>query len=194
MRCAPISVITPTIPHRMYQLQFAMASVQDQTMLPSDHMIMVDTGYLIDEPMGPARLRNVALQAAMQPFVAFLDDDDTLDAVHLSVLSHAMLEHDADLAFSFCRFDGPEINPIFVNQPYDREILREHGIFPITVLANRDAILDCDGFREGDQYEDWSLWNRMADNGCKFVCVPEVTWTYRTGHESRTKQAMEGRR
>lgn len=194
MRIANISVITPTIPRRSYQLHLAMASVTAQTLLPSDHMVMVDTGYDIGEPMGPARLRNAALQSAMQPVVAFLDDDDTMDAVHLDVLAHLMIEHNADLAYSFCRFDGPPINPIFVNQSYDREVLREHGIFPITVLARRAAILDCGGFREEDQYEDWSLWNRMADNGCTFACVPEVTWTYRTGHESRTKQAMEGRR
>lgn len=189
-----ISVITPTIPQRSYQLHMAMASVMAQTLLPSDHVVMVDTGYDIGEPMGPAYLRNAALRASLQPFVAFLDDDDTMDAVHLSVLAHTMVEHNADIAYSFCRFNGPEINPIFVNQPYDREVLREHGIFPITVLARRSAILDCGSFREGDQYEDWALWNRMADNGCKIVCVPEVTWTYRTGHESRTKQAMEGRR
>lgn len=194
MHIANISVITPTIPHRTQLLQQCMASVQAQTLLPSDHMVMVDTGYDIGEPMGPAHLRNAAVRGAMQPVVAFLDDDDTLDVVHLDVLAHTMFEHGADLAYSFCRFDGPPINPIFVNQPYDREVLREHGIFPITVLARRDAILDCGGFRKEDHYEDWSLWNRMADAGCTIVGVPEVTWTYRTGHESRTKQAMEGRR
>lgn len=194
MRIASIAVITPTIPRRAHVLQNAMASVHAQSLLPVEHVVMVDTGHDIGEAQGPARLRNTALRATQQPFVAFLDDDDTLDADHLDFLAHLMVEHEADLAYSYCRFDGPSINPIFVNQPYDREVLREHGIFPITVLARRAAILDCDGFREEDQYEDWSLWNRMADNGCTFACMSEVTWTYRTGHESRTKQAMEGRR
>jgi type III secretory pathway component EscS len=194
MIIAPISVITPTIPGRAFMLQQAMTSVQDQTLLPLDHVVIVDSGHAIGEPWGPAHIRNMAIQATKQSYVAFLDDDDVLDNVHLDVLAHVLVEHDADLAYSFCRFDGPEINPIFVNQVYDRETLREHGIFPITVLVNRSSLLDCGGFNEEDQYEDWALWNRMADNGCRFACVPEVTWTYRTGHESRTKQAMEGRR
>jgi type III secretory pathway component EscS len=190
----PISVITPTIPGRAFMLQQAMASVQDQTLLPREHVVIVDLGHAVGKPWGPSYIRNMAIQATKQPYVAFLDDDDVLDNVHLDVLAHVLVAHGADLVYSFCRFDGPEINPIFVNQVYDREILREHGIFPITVLVNRSSLLDCGGFREEDQYEDWALWNRMADNGCRFACVPEVTWIYRTGHESRTKQAMEGRR
>lgn len=194
MNIASISVVTPTIPRRSFQLHLAMASVQAQDMLPTEHIVMVDTGYEIGDPMGPAKLRNAAMRGCTQPFVAFLDDDDTMDVHHLSTLAHAMVEHDADLAYSYCRFDGPPLPPQYYNQPYEREVLRQHGIFPITVLARRAAMLDCEGFRDEDTYEDWSLWNRMADAGCVFTSVPEITWTYRTGHASRTTEAMEGLR
>jgi glycosyltransferase involved in cell wall biosynthesis len=118
--------------------------------------------------------------------VAFLDDDDTIDPDHLETLAAAP---DADVLAPFCRFDGPAIPAKYVNRRYERSALRAHGIFPITVLARRQAIIDAGSFDPSDRYEDWSLWNRMADNGCRFEILPVVTWTYRTAHRDRRTNA-----
>jgi hypothetical protein len=68
--------------------------------------------------------------------------------------------------------------------------LYEHGIFPLTVLARRQAVLGAGGFHADDKYEDWSLWNRMADQGARFVVVPKETWTYRTSTADRRTEQL----
>lgn len=167
---AGVTVITASLPERSPLLAEAAASVAAQT-VPVAHLIGVDAGRSVSE------VRNALVETAQTEWVAFLDDDDLLDPHHVATL----LEHTAgaDVVIPHCRFDGPPLPPKFCNRPYSRADLRKHGIFPITVLARRQAVLDVGGFPlEG--WDDWGLWNRMADARCKFTVVPEVTWTYRT--------------
>jgi len=171
-----ITVITPTIPGREPMLAEAEASVAAQTIKPEVHLTCLDgTGT------GPAWARNLMLEQVETPWVAFLDDDDLLDRHHLDILSSGT----ADVRASFCRFSNEELPPQFINRRYDRDTMRRHGIFGITVLARLDAIVDSGCFG-GERYEDWALWNRMADNGCSFEVIPIETWTYRIGHGNRT--------
>lgn len=175
-----ITVITPSLPSRGAMLADAMRSVAHQTLRPAVHMIAVDyAGF------GPAAVRNDLLEGVLTPWVAFLDDDDILDPDHLEVLATTVDLNTVDVVISHCRFNGDTIPDKYCNRPYDRDALREHGIFPITVLARRKAILAAGGFG-GERYEDWSMFNRMADNGCRFHVIPRVTWTYRLGHGNRT--------
>jgi len=154
----------------------ARQSVAVQTLPAAHHLVLIDHG------MGPARARNQILNVCRTEWVAFLDDDDLLDPDHLEVLSGGT----ADVRIPYCRLEGDTIPKKFYNQPYDRAKLRDHGIFPITVLARYQAVMDAGGFRPEDRWEDWSLWNRMADNGATFEVTPQVTWTYRLGHDNRT--------
>lgn len=158
----------------------AMRSVAHQTLRPAVHTIAIDYyGF------GPAAVRNDLLEGVLTPWVAFLDDDDILDPNHLEVLATTVDLNTVDVVISHCRFIGESIPPKYCNRPFDREALRIHGIFPITVLARRKAILDAGGFGD-ERYEDWALWNRIADNGGRFHVIPQVTWTYRLGHGNRT--------
>lgn len=163
-------------------LDEACASVAAQT-ASADHVVALDLSGA-----GPAALRNAMLDATSAEWVAFLDDDDLLDPHHLETL----LRHsrNADVVIPHCRFSGDTIPPKYCNRPYDRAALRRHGIFPITVLARREAVLASGGFGD-ERYEDWALWNRMADNGCRFTVVPVITWTYRLGHGNRTHEPAE---
>lgn len=178
-----VSVITPSIPSRRELLVEARRSVADQT-VPVHHLID-------DHPDRPvAEKRNRLIRAADTEWVAFLDDDDLLDSIHVETL----LGHDADVVVPFCRFSGPPLAPVnccagYYNRPYDRDDLRQHGIFPITVLARRDAILGAGGFGDGI-YEDWDLWNAMADAGATFEVVPTVTWTYRRTGAGRSRPRL----
>jgi glycosyltransferase involved in cell wall biosynthesis len=165
-----VTVITASMPSRHQLLVEALAAVAAQT-VPCAHLVGVDQGH------GVADVRTQLVEAARTEWVAFLDDDDLIDPDHLeTLLAHA---GDADVVIPHCRFDGPPLPAGYYNRPYDRGELRRHGIFPLTVLARRQAVLDAGGFRD-DKYEDWSLWNRMADQGARFVVVPKETWTYRT--------------
>lgn len=177
-----VTVITPSLPERSELLAKAVASVEAQT-VPVEHLIDADP----DTPV--AEKRNRMIERADTEWVAFLDDDDTLDPHHIETL----LGHDADVVIPHCRFIGEPLPPPakgccagYCNRPFDRDDLRDHGIFPITVLVLRQAILDVGGFGDG-QWEDWDLWNDMADAGATFEVVPVVTWTYRRDAVSRSR-------
>lgn len=177
-----VTVITPTVPERAIFLGECIASVFSQTVTPVSHLIGMDLSR-----RGPAMVRSDLIAAATTHWVAFLDDDDLLDPDHLEVLVAASAGH--DVVGSYCRFDGPPLPDKYCNRRFDLRVLRQHGCFPITVLARRQAIIDADGFRPDDRYEDWSLWNRVADNGGTFLIVPRETWTYRTAHAGRRTTA-----
>ena len=173
-----ITVVTPSLPERGTLLAQACRSVAAQTHPPTAHLVGVDLGR-----RGPAVIRQELLRAVGTEWVAFLDDDDVLHPDHLETLvAHS---DGFDVTGSHCEFDGPPIPPKFLNRPFDRETLRAHNVMPITFLARTAAIAAADGFRTEDRYEDWSLLNRMADNGCQFNVVPKVTWTYRTSTPKR---------
>lgn len=184
-----VTVITVTIPGREEMLKVATASVERQNVRAAYHAV----GCVLP-PEGPARMRSGLVSLAGTEWVAFLDDDDMLYPHHLETLLNAAQDDGGvephgkypDVVIPYCDFIGPPLPDGYYNRPFDRQALRRHGIFPITVLARRSAVLKYGGFRTEDRYEDWALWNRMARGGCRFVTVPEITWTYRRGHESRT--------
>lgn len=171
---ADVAVITPSIPARRRLLAQAEESVRRQT-------VRVDA-HLIDRRrrVPVATKRNNLLTATKAEWVAFLDDDDLLDPDHLETL----LDRDADVVVPYCRFDGPPLPPGHYNRPFDAQTLREHAIFPITVIARREVVLDAGGF-PNRHCEDYWLWRAMLDAGATFEVVPKVTWTYRTAGEHR---------
>lgn len=177
-----VTVVTPSLPERSGLLAEAIASVQAQT-VPCVHLVGVDHMH-----EGPAAVRNRLLRAVDTEWVAFLDDDDLLDPHHLERLL-AVADGGADVAVPYCRFEGGSIPDKFCNRPYDREVMREHGIFPITVLARTEVIRRVGGFPVEARYEDWALWNAMADEGVAFTTHDEVTWTYRLGRADHRTNA-----
>jgi glycosyltransferase involved in cell wall biosynthesis len=170
-----VTVVTPSLPERARMLSEAVESVGRQTRPPVAHLVGVDT-----QRRGPAMIRNQLLAAVETEWVAFLDDDDLLKPDHLELLAG----HDADVVIPYCEFDGPPLPPRYCNQPFNRDKLEQHGIFPITVVA-RTAVIREAGCFGPERYEDWALWNRLADSGARFEVIPTVTWTYRTAHEMR---------
>lgn len=179
MSASGISVITASLPERAEQLVEAAASVQTQSLEPEVHMIMLDAMR-----EGPAACRNRLLERVETPWVAFLDDDDELDADHLEVL--ARWGDGADLVFSWHR-GGPGV-PRYESWDASayRTMLGGRNVIPITVLARTDAIREAGCFDAADRYEDYALWMRMLANSCRFVCVPQETWTYNIAGDGRT--------
>jgi cellulose synthase/poly-beta-1,6-N-acetylglucosamine synthase-like glycosyltransferase len=180
-----VTVITVTIKGREEMLKQAAASVERQDAQPKHHWVAMDHDLI-----GPAMLRNDLVYKAETEWVAFLDDDDLLYPHHIETLLKTAYAEDADVVIPYCDFIGPPLPAGYCNVPFDRKTLRRHGIFPITVLAKRQSIVDHGGFDPKDRYEDWALWNRMADNNCKILVVPEVTWTYRTEHPARRTNGL----
>lgn len=174
-----IAVVTPSIPTRHVELCRAIASVNQQSLPPDEHLIAVDY-----HGVGPAAIRNQLISSTDCDWIAFLDDDDRLYPNHLSTL--AEYADRADVIIPYCQFDGPPLPRGYSNRKFSRRDLAAHGCFPITVLVRRELIDKAEGFWAGDRYEDWSMWNRMANLGAAFLVLPEITWVYYRGHSSRT--------
>lgn len=173
-----VTVITPSLPERGRMLERARQSVEDQFEQPAAHLIGVDYASV-----GPAKLRNRLASIAETEWLGFLDDDDRLNPEHFqTLLANA---GNADVVYPDCHFDGPPLPEVHLPRPYDREYLKIRGFFPITVIVRTEVFQFAGGFPEDARYEDWELWNRIADDDGRFVYVPEKTWTYCTAHVSR---------
>lgn len=180
-----VSVLTPTIEGREHLLVECIQSVQAQTAPPTVHIVIVDA-----DGAGPAVMRNFMLRKADTPLVAFLDDDDLLDPDHLEHLTAAIEATGADLAFSWHRVVGQHAPLVARFNSWGAEarayMIAGMNVIPVTVLARREAVMAAGAFNEADWAEDFGLWLRMMDNGCKFTCVPRETWTYRFLGANRT--------
>lgn len=180
-----ISVITAAIPSRSAMLAECVASIASQTVAPLEHLIAVD-----HRRDGSSAARNGLLRAARGDWIAVLDDDDIAHANHLERLVSASDE--ADIVYTFCRVTGKEWNP---NACFDAERLRNMNYIPATALIRTDLLRSLEGWRDSADcqagQEDWDLWLRALNFGARFVCVPEVTWTYRFhgGNKSVTGEA-----
>jgi hypothetical protein len=179
-----ITVVTPSLPERAKLLIEAIKSVQAQTLQADAHHV-----YLDGTRAGPARVRTLLLERVETPLVAFLDDDDLLDADHLETLSAALDARGADLAYSWHRTTGATA-VVTPRPPTDRAMRTwmssGRNVIPVTVLARTAAIRAAGGFQAEDRYEDYALWCRMLEQGCKFVGVRRETWTYRFFGANRT--------
>lgn len=171
-----VTVITPTIPGREHLLARAKKSVQTQSFAASAHLIGVD-----HKREGPAAVRNRLAQKADTEFLAFLDDDDEIDSGHLMKLFANSLA--ADVVYSYCRVDPP--GPWPHNREFDPKALVRGNFIPVTALVRTSVFHDADGFPLDMQFEDWGLWLRILAGEGRFVCVPEVTWTYHRGDWDR---------
>jgi glycosyltransferase involved in cell wall biosynthesis len=178
-----VTVITPSLPGRIKLLGECMDSVAAQTW-PCVHLIRADV-----EREGPATIRNQLLDEAQTELVAFLDDDDLLDADHVETLALALDRSGADLAWSFHRTagEGAPRTPRPRNHAQVMSLLYGgRNCIPVTVVARRDAVLDAGGFDPRDRYEDYALWMRMLALGSAFELVRRETWTYRFLGGNRT--------
>jgi hypothetical protein len=153
-------VCIPTIPPRRDKLTRALHSVLHQTHPASAVVIAQDV-----EKRGAAFTRHRALVGARTEWVAFLDDDDELDPMHLAVLLAAAEEHGADYVWSRFRIGYPYSQPGALGQVRLKDgITFRDGPAPlgagtfdqwnddqpaqttITTLVRRSLALDVGGF------------------------------------------------
>ena len=168
-----VAVVTASLPERAAFRAECLASVAAQTLAPVAHIVAVDY-----ERAGPATMLNRMLPACVAAdadWVAQLADDDLLDANHLELL--AAHSASADIVYSWCRVEGRSFNP---NRDFDEAALRASNYIPATTMI-RTRLCTQLGWRDDSThgFEDWDFWLRALDAGARFVCVPEVSWTYR---------------
>jgi LmbE family N-acetylglucosaminyl deacetylase len=142
-------------------------------------------------PLGRSRAANAGLDAARGHYVAFLDDDDTLDPDHLSPLVAALQgEGDGAVAYAGVRCmdrDDPDhkISRVFA-EPFESRakllagnFIPSHALLFPRRLAETGARFD----ETLEVYEDWDFWLQLAQTA-KFVYLDRISATYFKGGTS----------
>jgi succinoglycan biosynthesis protein ExoO len=133
-------------------------------------------------------------------WLARLDDDDLFKPNHLELLSSGV--ENADVVYTWCEVvpragngHAPALPAVLgpdgwiPNHDFDASRLRERNYIPATTLIRKSLweqlggwLLPGWGIGESPrepEFEDWDFWLRALDAGARFLCIPEVTWTYR---------------
>ena len=180
-----ITVCVPTIPPRADLLvQRALPSVYRQTLGPDAVAVAVDHDH-----QGVWTTRQAALEMARTPLVANLDDDDEFRPQHLERLHAWLLDHDADMVFSW--FDSaprPGFDPLgHFGRVFDP--LRPH-LTTSVILVKRDLAMtvryDHPPPAEWENaQDDWLFVLGAVAAGARIVHLPERTWIWHVdGHHT----------
>lgn len=174
-----ITVVMPTIPTRIAELERAIASVMAQTLKPACVLVEEDK-----YKQGPAFVRNRILKRVTTEWVAFLDDDDELYPDHLLKCARYATLQGLDVVYPSYDCDDDPVNCHGI--PFDASLLKRRNFIPVTALARTAKVLEAGGFQpHPDEHdnpcEDWGLWLAMLDNGAKFGHLPIRTWRWNLG-------------
>lgn len=168
---SPVTVVTPTLPHRAPMLAEAIQSVAAQTVPPAAHLIDVDL-----HRAGIPDMVNRLVDRVETEWFLLLCDDDLLYPHHLETLAAYCAA--ADVVYSYCDVSGRSWNP---NRGFVAEDLIHGNYIPSNALVRTALWRALGGYRRTDRFEDWDFWVRAVEAGARFTCVPEATWLYRFG-------------
>lgn len=170
----PVTVVTPSLPHRSHFLGEAKASVAAQTIQPITHLTEID-----HDLEGPAPLLNRLIDQVTTPWFAVLPDDDLFDPDHLETLLQNATE--ADIVFSWCRFTGRDDGYTPYRGPFDPHhfLLRQESGLTGSFMARKSLWEKVGRYPEGVQLEDWNFLATAILEGARVVPVYRETWTYR---------------
>ena len=171
MREPGITVITAAISGRETMLQRAISSVNAQTTLPTDHIILYDHNR-----NGCFPTHNKLLRMVKTTHVQFLNDDNFLYPHHIATITPFLKEH--DLIYCYHDISGRDIT---FNYPYTPARIKKHNF--INEPCIRMSVFDELGyFGTSDCLEDWRFYIKMTISGKKFHCVEQKTFKFFYGH------------
>jgi glycosyltransferase involved in cell wall biosynthesis len=180
---APVSVVIAAYDAER-TLGPALASALAQVPRPAEVIVVDDgsrdgTGAVVaafpsvrlirQDNQGPSAARNTGIQAASQPWVAFLDADDIWLPGKLARQFAALARHESAvlLAGDWVRVypdaDIEQAGPDSETLVGYRELLVFNRFQTSTVLVRADVLERCGGFASArDGAEDWDMWLRCA--------------------------------
>jgi glycosyltransferase involved in cell wall biosynthesis len=202
-----VSVVIPTY-QRWHRLGRTLRAALDQVGVNVEVVIVSDgeekmpPGYLAPgeervrviyppEAKGVAHARNLGVQAANAPWVAFLDDDDLWAPRKLAKQLEVARAADASWVFASALAVDDRMEPMeyFAAPSPDGLLLGlfEYQRIPAgcsNVLARTDFMLSLGGFDESlYQLADWDMWIRMAAAG-RAASMDELLVAYVQHEES----------
>ncbi|WP_334656822.1 trifunctional glycosyltransferase/class I SAM-dependent methyltransferase/polysaccharide deacetylase [Sphingomonas panaciterrae] len=145
-----------------------------------------------DNQGGPAVARNRGLGEARGDWVLFLDDDDTISRNFLSRMAAEGLDEIDARVSGFVRLNerDEEIGRSAAPEIDDDPVVCCLEGPPAAIhcfLTRRSSIAAVGGFDPSLRIgEDWDLWLRLAQAGCRFESVPEYLAQYRSEGTSLT--------
>lgn len=142
--------------------------------------------------IGLVRALNLGLRQARAPLVARMDADDVMYPERLELQFQYMMDHpEVDLVSSkvelisdkevtkglleYLRWQDSCLSP----EDIETDIYIEAPFVHPTVMMRRDVVVNLGGYREGPFPEDYELWLRMIEHGCKMAKIPRVLLKWR---------------
>jgi len=142
--------------------------------------------------MGPARARNIGINAATTPVIVPLDADDFLQQDALSVFYAAHVEF-GGVVYSQWWDQFQDTTKLYdPEEPNPGHLISNGAIHAVTAMYSKADILMVGGFDEGlSHWEDWDLAIMLAMNGICSVKIPRPLFTYRkeTGFRRESNMA-----
>jgi len=192
-----VSIIIPNFQYAQF-VGKAIESCQNQTLKPYE-IIVVDDGShdnsreIIDKydvkkvyikNGGVANARNVGANNATGDLLLFLDADDEISSDYLEKTVPRM-KGDVQVVYTDLEFIGDQQG--IVGYPdFSLEMMRDGQIIPSTcALIDRRLFEQVGGFDNGELFEDWAFWLRIAIKEYKFYHIREPLFKYRKHGVSR---------
>ena len=146
-------------------------SVAQQTVLPKEHLIMVDYQY-----RGVQYVVNSLAEKIKTVWVQILSDDDLLLPEHLETVMNAREGY--DLIYTYPIVQGRDMD---LDIPFSEAKLRTRNFINCPLIKAK-WLKKFKLNKEDGCLCDWKLYLNMLDEGCKFKSVPKHTWIFRFGH------------
>ena len=164
-------IVIPTF--RPVLLQQALASVNAQTMQPTEVCVMPDDGtHWI------ARL-NRAIEASSCDAMLMLGDDDLLHSEYLEATLPVMEQTGADICYTDLQYFGA-MSHVQAARNWTKEDIDENTSPFITSLFRKSIWEKVGGWNPDLIYADWDFWWKCFEAGAKAVHVHKPLFLYRS--------------
>ena len=172
-------------------------STQPETCLVLDRVVAAGWRVQHQENRGLGPARNAGVRAARGDFILPLDADNMLRAAYVTEGIRALdTRPDVAVAYGDVQFIGELVERRVVPE-FDLERLHLGNFIDACAVFRKSAWEAVGGYDEhlpANGHEDWALWLSLAERGCQFHHIPEVTFDYRVRPGSMLSAAEEPER
>lgn len=139
--------------------------------------------------------KNYGIEKAQGEYITFLDDDDTYREHALEILFNHINGLELDIVYGRYQVYDEGIKTLkqgHIPAVFDHEeLLKRNYITTCSVIIKKAELLKVGGFDENvARLNDWHLWLRLHQNGCRFNSVQDVLSTI-TLHEKTVSRKYD---